>query len=543
LKLARTLNRSVPQYRSPLYVGTTRSWSVIKGTNLDFDNIKDANSFKTNSELFRAIVVYTMCGIPFIVKNSESLLNLSQKIIGEKATMGLVRATFFGHFCAGEDRSQVVPLMKRLGKYGVSGIMDYAAEEDVGEEEEEQPLMEHRVEAREGVVSARTYDYVTEEKCDANMRIMLQAIDMAAETSDTPFAAIKITALGKPAFLERTSAILKRIKSLWSENFGCRKTEINLEEFQAGLKNIGIQLSPEDSETLFRGIDNTSDGKIDYIEWTSSLQLEDMTTRKVFVRSGHNKSLITRNGVIPLLSEQETELMDKLMERVNTIGEAAYKKGVRLLIDAEQTYMQPMINHIALKLQRQYNKEKPIIYNTYQCYLKSAKNRIKNDIRRAEREGWFFAAKLVRGAYMVQERKRAEDMGYQSPICATIEETHNNYNDCVRLLLGNIDHVALMLATHNRRSIELAVERMKELDIAPEYGIYFGQLLGMSDNLTFPLGINGYKVFKYVPYGPIEEVLPYLIRRAQENSSILSSSDNELKMLLKEAKRRMFSKE
>ena len=114
---------------------------------------------------------------------------------------------------------------------------------------------------------------------------------------------------------------------MWSENFGCRKTEINLEEFQAGLKNIGIQLSPEDSETLFRGIDNTSDGKIDYIEWTSSLQLEDMTTRKVFVRSGHNKSLITRNGVIPLLSEQETELMDKLMERVNTIGEAAYKKG------------------------------------------------------------------------------------------------------------------------------------------------------------------------------------------------------------------------
>ena len=121
-----------------------------------------------------------------------------------------------------------------------------------------------------------------------------------------------------------------------------------------------------------------------------------------------------------------------------------------------------MIDHIALKLQRTYNKEKPIIYNTYQCYLTYSQDRIRNDIRRAEREGFYFAAKLVRGAYMIQERKRAKKLNYTSPIFENIEGTHKNYNECVRLLLGNIDHVALMLATHNRRSIELAVERMKE---------------------------------------------------------------------------------
>jgi len=365
---------------------------------------------------------------------------------------------------------------------------------------------------------------------------------MAAASSDTPFAAIKITALGKPAFLERTSTILQRIRSLWVENFGCKQTEINFEQFQAGLEKIGIHLTLDDSKNLFNAFDTTGDGKIDYIEWTSNLQLEDMATRKVFVRSGHNKSIITRNGHIPLLSEQETELMDKLTERVNTIAKAAYDKNVRLLIDAEQTYMQPVIDHMALKLQRLYNKEKPLIYNTYQCYLVHSKSRIQNDIRRAEREGFYFASKLVRGAYMVQERARAKEMGYASPILPTIEATHQNYNECVRLLLGNIDHVALMLATHNRQSIELAVERMKELNIAPEYGIYFGQLLGMSDHLTFPLGINGYKVFKYVPYGPIDEVLPYLIRRAQENSSVLSGS-NDLTLLMKEMKRRITSKE
>lgn len=131
--------------------------------------------------------------------------------------------------------------------------------------------------------------------------------------------------MGKPAFLERTSDILRRIKTLWYENFS-NSDDIGFEEFKLGLKNIGFILSDEDCKNLFDCFDTTKDGRIDYIEWTSNLQLEDMATRKIFVRSGHNKSLITRNGILPLLSEQETELMDKLLDRVHTIAKHAYEK-------------------------------------------------------------------------------------------------------------------------------------------------------------------------------------------------------------------------
>jgi proline dehydrogenase len=255
--------------------------------------------------------------------------------------------------------------------------------------------------------------------------------------------------------------IISEIRNLWFSKFE-KQGRVNLDQFLEGLEAMGVKIPRAEAEGLFNSMDKGKDGMIDYLEWTSSLQLEDMVTRQFFVRSGFNKSLITRNGSLPLLNEQETKLMDSLMERVNTIAEAAHRKGVRLLIDAEQTYMQPVIDHVALKLQRRYNRDIPIVYNTYQCYLTSTKQRLVNDVERGNREGFHFAAKLVRGAYMVQERQRSKDRGEVSPILETKADTDTQYDECVKFLLENIDHQAIMLATHNQHSIQYATDQMNK---------------------------------------------------------------------------------
>lgn len=231
-----------------------------------------------------------------------------------------------------------------------------------------------------------------------------------------------------------------------------------------------------------------------------------------------------------------------MYQRVEKIADYAAKKQVRLMIDAEQTYFQPAIDHIVLDLQRRYNKEFPTIFNTYQCYLKDCFPRVQNDLVRAHREGYYFAAKIVRGAYLIMERKRAEKMGYEDPIQPTLEDTHKNYHKVLDLVLQNNHLANILVASHNQESIEYAIRKMDLRNIdRKDGGVYFGQLLGMADNLTFNLGRNGYKAYKYVPYGPVQEVVPYLIRRAQENSNILGGAQKERKMIGKELARRFLS--
>jgi len=242
------------------------------------------------------------------------------------------------------------------------------------------------------------------------------------------------------------------------------------------------------------------------------------------------------------LTEEEKNLMGSMFNRLNEIADYAAGLKVRLMIDAEQTYFQPAIDHLVVDLQRKYNTSYPCIFNTYQAYLKNCYPRVETDLMRAQREGYYFAAKIVRGAYLVLERKRAVDKKYDDPIWPTLEGTHENYHKVLDLVFKNIHTGAnLLVATHNQSSIEYTLNKMESLNLSKD-NIYFGQLLGMADNLTFNLGRNGYKAYKYVPYGPINEVVPYLIRRVQENSNILSMAQTERKMIGKEIIRRIFSK-
>jgi proline dehydrogenase len=190
-------------------------------------------------------------------------------------------------------------------------------------------------------------------------------------------------------------------------------------------------------------------------------------------------------------------------------------------------------------MMRLFNRERPIVYNTYQLYRRDKLSSLKADFLVAQHEGFILAAKLVRGAYLEKERKRAAKLGYPSPIQPDKRSTDNDYHEALRFCISHIDQLALVVGTHNEQSCTLMVELMIEKGIAPGHPrVYFSQLLGMSDHLSFNLAMAGFNNVKYVPYGPIEAVLPYLFRRAEENTAISGQMSRELDLINREIKRR-----
>jgi len=203
-----------------------------------------------------------------------------------------------------------------------------------------------------------------------------------------------------------------------------------------------------------------------------------------------------------------------------------------------------------MEMMKVYNTEKPIVFNTYQCYLKDAYKNLLLDLEQAERQNFFFGAKFVRGAYMEQERQRAKELNYPDPINPNFEATTDMYHKCLKegmermenfQLNGDKKMVGIMVASHNEDSIRFAIREMEKHGIKPEDKVIcFGQLLGMCDQISFPMGQAGYSVYKYVPYGPVNEVLPYLSRRAYENKGIIVKLDKEKMLLWRELKDRIF---
>jgi proline dehydrogenase len=239
---------------------------------------------------------------------------------------------------------------------------------------------------------------------------------------------------------------------------------------------------------------------------------------------------------LTLAEEQEWE---KVQSRVLAICQKAFQNGVPVMIDAEESWIQVTIDQLALSMKRRFNKEKAIVYNTYQIYRHDKLAGLKLDFDIARTEEFFLGVKIVRGAYMEKERKRAQEQGYASPIQPDKQSADRDYNEALRFCIEHVDRVALVAGTHNEASCRLLADLLNQLNIPHNHPhVYFSQLLGMSDNLSFNLASAGYNVVKYVPYGPVKAVLPYLFRRAQENTSIAGQMGRELGMIIKERKRR-----
>ena len=502
---------------------------------ISFNDTRTVYKSKTMLDLLRNYFVLGLCKSDLLVRNNEKLMKSFRAIMGRRLFQQVMRATFYGQFVAGEDEQEIVPAIKHLSSFGVKTILDYSAEEDVAEEEvredvqlevdkskdeidylsrvggQSHPLRRYQQSAdfadrRKYLPVARTYFYHGESQCERNLEIFFKAIEAVAQTTgNTGFAAIKLTALGRPRLLMKLSKIIDYMRSI--EGY------------------------------------NNSEG------------LNDLLKRFNSLNQNHINSL----------DEDEEEMLFNLMRRVNRI--AAYASqvgGARCMIDAEQTYMQPAINAIAMELMRQYNRREPIIFNTYQCYLKSAFDQVKQDLAMARRENFFFGAKLVRGAYMDQERARAAKLGYEDPINESFEATSRMYEKTLSYLMDEIERelkfanqhkqtmingrakvdqlsqnnsrrVSIMVASHNEDTVRYTLEQMNLRGIEPWHKVIcFGQLYGMCDHVSFMLGQSGYSVYKYTPYGPIDEVLPYLGRRAIENHGFLSKLERERSLLAKE---------
>ncbi len=239
------------------------------------------------------------------------------------------------------------------------------------------------------------------------------------------------------------------------------------------------------------------------------------------------------------LTADEETAWQQGRERVMHIGQAAHDAGVPLLIDAEESWTQAALDKLVVEMMERFNKERAVVYNTAQMYRHDRLAYLRELLQQAKAKGFRVGMKLVRGAYMEMERERAAEKGYPDPIGATKAVVDADYNEALRFCMGHIDRMAVLNATHNEDSTLLLAKLMQEAGIAKnDPRIHFGQLLGMSDNISFNMAAAGYNVVKYVPYGPVRKVLPYLIRRARENTSARGQTGRELALIIAERKRR-----
>ncbi len=386
-------------------------------TKLSFDNLENAFSFKSESEIRRAYWLFKAISYPAFVKAGCQLATFSLKY--HLPVKGLIRNTIFKHFCGGENIHDCSQTIERLGKLGVGSILDYSVE---GKEDEVE------------------FDHSCQE--------IVATIRRAQDDPHIPFSVFKVTGLARLALLEKVS----------------------------------------------------------------------------------NKES---------LSSEEAAEYSRIKERVRKICEEGYQLNVRVFIDAEESWIQAAIDELATSMMEKYNKQRFVVYNTLQMYRHDRLSFLKESYHKAMDGNYLLGVKLVRGAYMEKERERAAANGYASPIHANKEGSDRDYDESLRFCVQHIDKIAICAGTHNEESSLLLTRLMDAQGITPDdERIYFSQLLGMSDHISFNLARAGYRVAKYVPYGPVSAVLPYLTRRAQENTSIAGQMGRELSLLMAEIKRR-----
>ncbi len=249
----------------------------------------------------------------------------------------------------------------------------------------------------------------------------------------------------------------------------------------------------------------------------------------IYEKVGHNMPM----------ADHEKESWENIKKRYLEVCQNAFDNGVPIMADAEDSWMQDAADDLMDEMMQKFNKERCIVWSTLQMYRHDRLEYLKKIYEQAERENYLIGFKIVRGAYMEKERERAKEMGYKDPIQPNKQATDRDFNAAMEFMIERIGRISLFAGSHNEYSCELLTKLMEKNNIEKgDYRVWFGQLYGMSDNISFILGSKGYKVAKYLPYGPIKKVMPYLVRRAQENTSVAGQTGRELSLIQKEIKRR-----
>ncbi len=351
---------------------------------------------------------------------------------------------------------------------------------------------------------------------------MLAGVGLKAVAWGLPGAAWMVKKTIYPQFVGGTSLVATEpaIERLWSRgvasvlDYGAEAKETE-QDFNATMKEV------------LRGI-----------EFAARNEAVPVVSTKIsgMARFGLLEELQAQNFVFTPQTRQE---YDSVLKRLDAICSLANKKGVKIFFDAEESWIQDTLDQMVTVMMRRYNNARAIVYNTFQMYRHDRLAYLMASYEQAQQQGYLLGAKLVRGAYMDKERQRAKEMGYPSPIQPDLRATHAAFNEAVQFCIAHYETMASCNASHNRSSVELQVNLIaaKQLDKKHEH-LNFCQLYGMSDNLTFNLAASGYNVAKYLVYGPVKEVTPYLIRRAQENTSVTGDMSRELSLIRQEIDRR-----
>jgi proline dehydrogenase len=298
---------------------------------------------------------------------------------------------------------------------------------------------------------------------------------------------------------------------------------------------LDYSVEGKENETQF---DIAVNKTLEIIEFASN---KDSMPIAVFKPTGFGRiDLYEKKGRGLTLTTDEQYEWNEIVKRYHKVCKLAKEKDVEVLIDAEESWMQEAADELVEEMMKVYNKEKPIVFNTLQAYRWDRFDYLKELHKRSKKEGYTLGMKIVRGAYMEKERLRAKEMQYVSPICEDKKGSDDNFNNILTYILNNLTNISLFVGTHNEESSYLAMKIMEKLNVAKnDNRVWFGQLYGMSDHISFNIANDGYNVAKYVPFGPVKDVMPYLIRRAEENTSVAGQTNRELSLLKAEKKRRI----
>ena len=303
------------------------------------------------------------------------------------------------------------------------------------------------------------------------------------------------------------------------------------------LKKYNISAMPEysvEAESSLEGFENYKNDCINIIDFLGHEKLPFIAIKCTGLM---DINLLEKISSKELSYESQEYISFK--SRMLELCDSAIKNNVQVLIDAEETWIQDAIDNLAIELMEKYNNKSTVISLTHQCYRTGTLDKIKKNIKEARQKKYYYGVKLVRGAYMEKERDRAIEKGYSSPIQPSKEMTDREFNESLRFTINNIDNSSLWIGSHNEDSCKYLMELMEENNISSDDNrVWFSQLFGMSDNISFTLSDIGYNVVKLIPYGPIEKTIPYLIRRANENSSVKGQSNRQFTLIKNEINRR-----
>jgi proline dehydrogenase len=303
------------------------------------------------------------------------------------------------------------------------------------------------------------------------------------------------------------------------------------------LKKYNISAMPEysvEAESSFEGFENYKNDSVDLINYLGDLSLPFIAIKCTGLMDISSLEKISSGKL-----DEKSDEYKSFFKRVDDLCDVGNKNNVKVLIDAEESWIQDAIDTLGIEMMRKYNKKRANVFLTHQCYRTGTLDKVKNNLELAKKEKFYLGVKLVRGAYMEKERKRAIVYNYTSPIHNSKDNTDEEFNKSLMFCVKNINKVSLWVGSHNENSCLKLMEMMKDNNISKDdQRIWFSQLYGMSDNISYTLSSLKYNVVKLIPFGPIEKTIPYLIRRANENSSVKGQSNRQFTLIKDEINRR-----